>query len=205
MIFLKKNNKIPEGYKFYLIDELVFYKNFLNKKNSIINDIEKLTEKIYYKQLSIEDKILWENCKNIHKTLSKLYFNSREIFNLDEIGYTLNLSYKNKNLPLINSSHKNINYIYFTDVIDINKIDRNDFNSLRYLYNKIATIEKERKDFNVKIYKIIMNEINYWIDLEKYNIEWYKIILNKFDIYFYDEPEGKSLLKDKINQIKSYL
>ena len=90
-------------------------------------------------------------------------------------------------------------------MIDINKIDRNDFNSLRYLYNKIATIEKERKDFNVKIYKIIMNEINYWIDLEKYNIEWYKIILNKFDIYFYDEPEGKSLLKDKINQIKSYL
>lgn len=57
----------------------------------------------------------------------------------------------------------------------------------------------------LKIYKIIMNEINYWIDLEKYNIEWYKIILNEFDIYFYDEPEGKSLLKDKINQIKSYL
>ena len=61
MIFLKKNNKIPEGYKFYLIDELVFLQKFSQQKNSIINDIEKLTEKIYYKQLSIEDKILWEN------------------------------------------------------------------------------------------------------------------------------------------------
>lgn len=42
MIFLKKNNKIPEGYKFYLIDELVFLQKFSQQKNSIINDIEKL-------------------------------------------------------------------------------------------------------------------------------------------------------------------
>lgn len=63
MIFLKKNNKIPEGYKFYLIDELVFLQKFSQQKNSIINDIEKLTEKFIINNYQLKIKFFGKTVK----------------------------------------------------------------------------------------------------------------------------------------------
>jgi len=190
------------GFIIFIIILFILYINYSKGYTSFIineNDLEKLSNKIYY-------------LKNEYDYKRKILKQHRELLNIDDLDYYNNIEYLNNNynnsLRLINieiEQIKNLNKIYeqkFKDLDNINNlyILKKDYNKELYKiqdigYNMIMKLERDNSNLINNLYHFNIKQI------QNKDIELYEIQKN----YKTDIECIKQDYTDKLNILKNKL